>query len=124
MIDISGLNKALEFARQQLGEGFMSSDIFMTADGQSVACFNSNPKASALFNQVTLYLTNALARSGFPPINRYYMLDLADSKVVVVCPLGAHQWGMLIDTKKTTIGLLVNVVLPETLQMITAALGK
>jgi hypothetical protein len=124
MIYVAQLNKAIDYPRQQLGEGFMASDVFLTADGQSVAGYNSNPKASALFNQVTQFLTNALARSGFPPLNRYYMMDLADGKAVVVCPMGAYQWGMLIDTKKTTLGLLLNVVLPETMPMITAALNR
>ncbi|MBN1961912.1 MAG: response regulator [Deltaproteobacteria bacterium] len=122
MVDINKINQAVAYLKQQLGEGLMATDIFMTADGQSIAGYNSNHKACALFNQMTQFLANTLGRSGFPALNRYYLMDLVDNKMVVVAPMGAYQWGMLIDTSKATMGLLLNVVLPESLGMAVEAL--
>ncbi len=112
-MDVQKLNEAIEIEKRDLGEGLLATDIFSSSDGQSVAGYNTNPQACALFNKITGDLSDSLVGSGFPGLGRYYILDLVDGKMVVVIPLGDYQWGMLIDTKKVQLGLLLNVVMPK-----------
>ena len=46
-------------------------------------------------------------------LKKYMIMDLDDDKTALVIPMGDYQWGMLIDNKKTQLGLLLNVVLPK-----------
>jgi hypothetical protein len=93
--------------------GLVASDVFTTADGQSLAGYNSNPKACALFNEITKYLHKSLKGSGFPGLGGYYLVHLENNMVVVVISHGEVQNGMLVDLSKTTMGLLLNVALPK-----------
>jgi len=112
-MNVEKLNAAVDLLKGDLGDALLATDIYGSADGQSIAGYNTQPKASALFCQVTAYLTKSLNDSGFPQLGRYYILDLADANIVVVIPLGDYQWGMLVDVKKAQLGLLLNVVMPK-----------
>lgn len=112
----SVLNQIIEEIRKELGSGLIATDVWMTADGQSLAGYNSQPKACALFNKMTENLKGSLERSGFPALGEFYMLKLADGKIVVIVHLGKFQWGILADSAQVQLGLLLNIVVPSILE--------
>jgi CheY-like chemotaxis protein len=122
-VNVQKLYAAVELLKNDLGSALLAADIFGSADGQSIAGHNSQPKASALFGQLTLFLGKSLEGSGFPKLGKYYILDLADAKMVIVIPLGDYQWGLLIDTKKVQLGLLLNVVMPKIIDAFEEAIA-
>ncbi|MCK4836832.1 MAG: response regulator [Candidatus Aminicenantes bacterium] len=113
IMNVKKLNEAIEVLKENMGEGLLATDIFDTADGQSIIGWNSNPQACALFNRITNYMNEALDGAGFPALGRYYIMDLAGGKMVVVIALGEYQWGMLVDRAKVQLGLLLNIVMPK-----------
>lgn len=123
-MNVAKLKESINALRENLGEGLVSTDIYSSQDGQSVAGWNSNPKACALFNNTTNNLNKSLAGSGFPTLGRYYLLNLIENKTVVVIPLGQYQWGMLIDNSKTQMGLLINVALPQAIDLFEEAISE
>ena len=112
-MNIQKLNQVIETIKRDLGEGLAATDIWTAADGVSIAGYNPQPKATALFNQMTSHLTNALEESGFPGLGKYYILDLVDNNMVVILPMGEYRWGMLIDSSKVQLGLLLNIIIPR-----------
>ena len=52
------LDEAIEYLKEQLGKGLLHTDIWMSADGQSIA------EDTARINQVRAQLTRALAEDG------------------------------------------------------------
>jgi hypothetical protein len=123
-MNVEKLKKAIEVQKSTLGEGLVATDIYATADGMSIADYNGNPKACALFNQITQWLKKALDGSGFPTLNRYYILDLVNDMMVLVIPLGDYQWGMLIDKKKIQMGLLINIAIPQMVSSFEEAIAS
>ena len=98
-MNIRKMKEAVDKLKEDLGDGLLATDIFSTADGQSIYGINSQPKACALFNQVTNFLIKSLKGCNFPPLGRYYIVDLADGKMVLVIPMDEYQWGLLVDSK-------------------------
>jgi len=123
IMDIPKLNKAIDTLRENLGGALLASDIFGSDDAQSVAGWNSNPVACALFSQFTNMINKDLQEAGFPEIGRYYLLDLVDKKMVVVIPMGDYQWGMLIDGAKAQLGLVLNLAIPKAINAFEEALA-
>jgi YesN/AraC family two-component response regulator len=121
-MNVKKLNQAIEVQKDNMGEGLLATDIYGTADGQSVVGWNSNPQACALFNRITNYMVDALDGAGFPGLNRYYIMDLTDKKMVIVLNLGDFQWGMLVDRSKIQLGLLLNIAIPKMLTAFEDAL--
>ncbi|MCJ7525566.1 MAG: response regulator [Candidatus Aminicenantes bacterium] len=123
-MNIPKLNKAIDSLRESLGAALLATDIFSSDDAQSIAGFNSNPAACAIFSQFTTMLNKSLSESKFPEIGRYYLLDLVDKKMVVVLPMGDFQWGILIDGTKAQLGLLLNLAIPKAIGAFEEALAE
>jgi CheY-like chemotaxis protein len=123
-MNVKKLNQAIEVLKDDLGEGLLSTDIYGADDGQSLAGWNSNPQACALFNQITGHMTDALDGAGFPTLGRYYILDLVDDKMVVVITMGEYEWGLLVDRPKAQLGLLLNVVIPKIIDAFEEAIAS
>jgi hypothetical protein len=118
-------NKALELAvqdlRNVLRDGLVATDIWDRASGLSLAGFNQQPVAVALFTRVTSELDSSLADSSFPPLARYYLLDMEGNHTVCVLNHGALLQGILIDNKRANLGLLISVAIPRMLEAVSRA---
>jgi len=112
-MDIKKLKGSVDELKEDVGEALLSTDIWSTADGQSIVGYNPQPKACALLNKVSSDLESSLKSSDLPELNRYYLLDLVDDKMVVVIPLADYQWAMVLDKSKLQLGMLLNVILPK-----------
>jgi len=121
-MDISKLNQAMEELKEYSNGGALASDIYTTRDGQSIASFNSNPVASAMFNQITQYITTTMQESGLPSMGKYYIIELEGNKAIVVLNLGDYQWGMAVDTKICSLGLMINIVIPHITALFKSAM--
>jgi CheY-like chemotaxis protein len=112
-MNVSKLNKAVEVLKESMGGALIATDIWGSSDMQSIAGFNSQPVATALFGQIINSTNVALKEAGFPILGKYCVFDLVDGKMVVLIPMGDYAWGMLVDGKKAQLGLLLNVALPK-----------
>lgn len=123
-MNVKKLQNSTKILKDDLGEALLATDIWASADGQPMVGINSQPQACALFNRITNYLGEALKASGFPELGRWYFIDLTGNNMVVVIPMGTYQWGMLLDTKKVQLGLLLNIVLPKAVDAFEEALAE
>jgi len=113
-MDVQKLKNAIEILRSEADGGLIACDIWPTGSGQSIAGYNSQPKASALFEKMTQFTTKALDSAGFPMLDKYYMLDLEGDNLVIVLQFKeGYQWGILVDASKASLGLLLNVSIPD-----------
>lgn len=121
-IDIDALEKVVGEAKTILKDGLQASDIWDRESGLSLAGHNPQAEAVALFNQLTSEMSSTLEGSGFPGLNRYYLLDLEGNNTVVVQKHGDDLMsGMLLDATKVNLGILVSVVIPKYARGIEAA---
>ncbi len=121
-IDVAALDEIVADAKKILKEGLVATDIWDRETGLSLAGHNPQPGAVALFNQLTGEMSETLSGSGFPGLNRYYLLDLEGDNTVVVQKHGDDLMsGMLLDATKVNLGILVSVVIPKVSAGIAAA---
>jgi hypothetical protein len=120
MIDTKLLDLAVQDLRSVLRDGLVATDIWDRGDGLSLAGFNQQPVAVALFTRITNELESSLADSNFPPLARYYLLDMEGNHTVVVVNHGQLLQGMLVDNKRANLGILISVAIPRMIE----AIGK
>lgn len=106
------VKQIMVFLQEELGNGVISADVYSANDGQSLGGINSNAKVAALLARVTVQLQAAIKAAGFKGLGPYYLITIEDSMVAIVIPMGTYECGMMIDTNKTKMGLVLNVVLP------------
>lgn len=118
-------NKAIELAVQDLKnvlrDGLVATDIWDRASGLSIAGFNQQPVAVALFTRITTEMESSLTDSQFPGLGRYYLIDMEGNHTVVVVNHGDLLQGMLVDNKRANLGLLISVAIPRMLDAVTKA---
>lgn len=112
-MDVKKLKTSIEVLKNDLDGALLACDIWITGTSQSIAGFNTNPVAVALFERTTEFMDKALKDSGFPTLENYYMLNLSNNASVLVLQLDDYQWGMLVDNSKVQLGLLLNIALPN-----------
>ena len=121
-MNVKQLNEIIKEVKEDLGDALLSTDIWTAADGQTIAGYNSNPKVAALMNRVGQQFVDAITGAKFHPLDKYYILDLNDKKMIICLTFPDYWWGMLLDTEKVQLGLLLNVVVPKAMEGFNAAL--
>jgi hypothetical protein len=121
MIDTKILDSAVTDLRNVLRDGLIATDIWDRIAGLSLAGFNQQPVAVALFTRITTELESSLTDSQFPPLARYYLLDMEGNHTVAVVNHGALLQGILVDNKRANLGILISVAIPRMLETIARA---
>ncbi|HEX2674101.1 MAG TPA: hypothetical protein VHM25_24665 [Polyangiaceae bacterium] len=121
MIDTKILDSAVQDLRNVLRDGLVATDIWDRIAGLSLAGFNQQPVAVALFTRITTELESSLTDSNFPPLARYYLLDMEGNHTVAVINHGALLQGILVDNKRANLGILISVAIPRMLETVARA---
>ena len=124
MIDTKLLDLAVQDLRSVLRDGLVATDIWDRTDGLSLAGFNQQPVAVALFTRVTTELQSSMADSNFPPLGRYYIIDVENNHTAAVINHGLLLQGMLIDNKRANLGILISVAIPRMIEAVSKARGR
>lgn len=123
-IDIASLEGAVEELQRLLRDALTATDIWDRNTGLSLAGFNSQPAATALFNQVTKEISDTLAGSSFPALSKYYLLNLEDNNIVLILMHGTDlMQGILLDATKANMGILFSVAIPKMLDKVSGTGG-
>jgi hypothetical protein len=121
MFDNKALEVAVQDLRNVLREGLVATDIWDRGSGLSLAGVNQQPVAVALFTRVTSELDSSLADSNFPPLARYFLMDMEGNHTACVLNHGELLQGILIDNKRANLGLLISVAIPRMLEAVVRA---
>ena len=118
MIDTKVLDLAVTDLRNVLRDGLIATDIWERTAGLSLAGYNQQPVAVALFTRITTELESSLTDSNFPPLARYYLLDMEGNHTVAVVNHGPLLQGILVDNKRANLGILISVAIPRMLESV------
>jgi hypothetical protein len=121
MIDTKVLETAVQDLRNILRDGLVATDIWDRTAGLSLAGFNQQPVAVALFTRITAELESSLADSNFPPLARFYLLDMEANHTAVVVNHGPLLQGMLVDNRRANLGILISVAIPRMIETVSRA---
>ncbi|HLP48346.1 MAG TPA: response regulator, partial [Candidatus Kapabacteria bacterium] len=111
-IENQKVSTLIDRLKEELGEALLSAQVWTLSEGEVFAGYNQQSEVSDLFTQITLYINEALSTAEFPQLGKYYVFNLEGKKISVTIPLGEYFCSVLIDSKKTPLGLLLKVVLP------------
>ncbi len=120
-MDTNLLDTAVADLRGLLRDGLLATDIWDRSAGLSLASYNQQPVAVALFTRITEELEESLRDSNFPPLARYYLLDMDGNHTVAIINHGTLLQGMLVDNRRANLGILISVAIPRMLEMVANA---
>jgi hypothetical protein len=124
MIDTKALELTVQDLRNVLRDGLIATDIWERSAGLSLAGFNQQPVAVALFTRMTTDLESSLTDSNFPPLARYFLIDMEGNHTAAVINHGPLLQGILVDNKRANLGILISVAIPRMLESVARALPR
>jgi hypothetical protein len=116
MNKIERFQNCINFALSELGEGLIVSDIYSNEGLPIIDGYNSNPKATALFSNLTEVLKSNVKISNFPNLGDYYIISLENGFIDIVILNNNFQWNLLIDTGKIKLGYLFSIFLNKAIK--------
>ncbi len=78
------LMELIDELKSNIRDALIASDIWEGGKGESLAGYNAQPVATKLFDDFHSFLESNLTTSKFPPLARYFLLELEDNNAVVV----------------------------------------
>jgi hypothetical protein len=115
--EVSKFDKAIDLLKKELGETLLASGIFTIEDNKTITSYKSSNNTAKLFNEMSENINKYLKKMKLPSIGKYYLVDLAHSKILVVVTFNKYRWAMLLDSRKLKLGLLLNLILPDIIGM-------
>jgi len=123
-MNIKKLNNCLAILKEDLGDGLVASTILSLKDAQPlVSVGTTKAGAASMTSEITNAIKKALAQ-GYPPLRRFYYMDLEGDVGVIIMPCGDYQWAVAVNTEKAKLGLVLNVVLPKILAAFEDAIAS
>lgn len=120
--DVDVLKSILDDQKRFLRDGVTSSDIWDRRTGLSICGMNPAEELTALFNRLMDEIDSTLLNSGFPELNRYLMVNLEGTGLILVINYGDNLiQSMVLDPKKVNLGILFNVIVPKSIEKINQA---
>ena len=90
---IEKIKKVIDGLKDDLGEGFVDTDIWNTGSSKSIAFHHQQglipqygmiPKHIRTFNDISKTLIKTLEESDYPPLGDYYLINMTNNYVAVV----------------------------------------
>lgn len=121
-LDIEALDTHLAEIRGLLKDGLLSASIWARETGLSLVDYQPSHVSIALFNRLTDEIHSTLSGAGFPGLRRYYYIDLEDNQsVLILCHGNDLMEGLIMDSKRTNLGILLSVAVPKALKAVESA---
>ncbi|MBN1693809.1 response regulator [candidate division WOR-3 bacterium] len=112
------LDRANKILKKELGKGLLAANIFTINGNKTLVSYNSSSKIGKVFNEMTQKLNEYLNEMKLPSINKHYIMDLEDNKTLIIMAFKEYRWAILVDSRELKLGLLVNLVLPNIIELI------
>jgi len=113
---LENLQNCVNYAKEELGDGLIASDIFSSEGLPVVDGYNSNEKATALFASITEKIRKAVNNSHLSNLGDYYIINLQEGTLDLVIVGDIFQWKLLVNTNKIKLGYLFSIFLPEAIK--------
>ncbi len=117
-IEAEKLDRANKILKKELGKGLLAANIFTINGSKTLVSYNSSPKTGKILNEMAQKINKYLNEMELPSVNKYYIMDLADNKTLIIITFREYRWAILVDSRELKLGLLINLILPNIIEMI------
>lgn len=120
-LNVEVLNESWAEQKRILRDALLQGDVWDASTGLSLSSVESNPEMVALFTRILAEIDDTLSGSGFPKLNRYFLMNLETNITLVINHGDNIYQGLTLNPKRVNLGLLFNVAVPKALAKVKEA---
>lgn len=106
----------LKLLIEDMGDALTAASVVKVEEDKVMASYQAVPEAALAFLRLTKYLKKSFAAETTIELGDHYILDLKDQHILIALIIGAHQWCIVFNNSKCTMGLFRNVIMPKVIQ--------
>ena len=115
-VERAKLDACLNIMSRDMGDALTAASISNVTEGKVMASYHAAPETADAFLRLTAYLKNAFASKTGARLGDHLILDLKNRQTLVALLIGEHQWCIVFNNAKCTLGLLRNVIMPKVMK--------
>jgi len=114
--DRAKFNACLDLLSGEMGDALTAATISHIDEDKVMASCKTTAESAKAFLRLTKFMKNAFATRTTLDLGDHYVLDLKNRQLLVALIIGEHQWCVVFNSIKCTLGLFRNVIMPKVIR--------
>jgi hypothetical protein len=100
----------------EMGEALTAATISKIDEDKVLSVHQTTAETAKAFLRLTKFMKHAFETRTTVALGDHYVLDLKNRHLLVVLIIGEHQWCVMFNSAKCTLGLFRNVIMPKVIR--------
>ena len=114
--DRAKFDACLDLLSNEMGDALNAATISKIDEDKVMASCKTNPETAKAFLRLTKFMKNAFSTRTSLTLGDHYVLELKGRQLLVALIIGEHQWCVVFNSIKCTLGLFRNVIMPKVIR--------
>jgi hypothetical protein len=115
-VERAKFDACLTLLSRDMGDALAAATIAKIDEDKVMASYKAAPDAAQAFLRLTKFLKTAFPAHTELDLGDHYILDLKGQQILVALIIGDHQWCVVFNNVKCTLGLFRNVIMPKVIR--------
>jgi YesN/AraC family two-component response regulator len=107
-----------EKLKDDLNDAIITAELISLTNSSSVFRYKTDKESYKIFTNLTSLIKKELSKHGKTKLGKYYLINGANNKIIILVPLDNYLLGMTVDIAKIQLGLFLNILLPKIIEEI------
>ena len=115
-IERTKLDTCLNLMSKDMGDALRAASIINISAGKVLAFYNDDPDTAESFLRLTTFMKTTYSSETPFELGDHLIMDLKDQQTLVILMIGEHQWNIIFNNVKCSLGMLRNIIMPKVIR--------
>ncbi len=115
-VERTKLDTCLNLMNKDMGDALRAASIININDGKVLAFYNDDPDTAQSFVRLTTYMKTTYSSETPFELGDHLIMDLKDQQTLVILMIDEHQWNIIFNNVKCSLGMLRNIIMPKVIR--------
>ena len=115
-VERTKLDTCLNLMSKDMGDALKAASIISINDGKVMASYQDDQETAESFVRLTNFMKNTYKSETPYELGDHIIMDLKDQHTLVILMIGEHQWNIVFNNVKCSLGMLRNIIMPKVIR--------
>lgn len=112
-VERAKFDACLTLLSKDMGDALTAASIVKINEDKVMASYQTAPETAKAFLRLTKFMKTAFSTNTTLDLGDHYIMDLKNQQILVALIIGEHQWCVVFNNIKCTLGMFRNVIMPK-----------
>jgi hypothetical protein len=115
-VERTKLDTCLNLMSKDMGDALKAARIISINDRKVMATYQHDHETAESFVRLTNFMKNTYKSETPYELGDHIIMDLKDQHTMVILMIGEHQWNIVFNNVKCSLGMLRNIIMPKVIR--------